>query len=103
MTDARLKKAAFAFTAAVMTFTAGDAHSSSFDFDQFFSVSDPLFRGSQNLIYYYNTAESIVTPFQYGDYVFYYSLPFEANLGLFHYSYQDGRFNEGVYLNDYAL
>ncbi len=76
---------------------------SSFDFNQYFRVVDPTFWGSQNVVYNYNSQFLDVTPYVQGAYSFYFALPFDADLGLFHYSYADGRYVEAVYLNDYAI
>lgn len=83
--------------------SAAGLQASSFSFDQYFAVSDPFFNGSQNLIYSYDTQQVEFTPYQIGDYFFYYSLPFNSDQGLFHYSYGDGRYTEAIYLTDYAL
>lgn len=88
---------------ALILAAAVSAPASNFDFDQYFGVSDPFFFGSQNVIYNYHNGLTRVTPFLAGDYYFYYQLPFGADLGFFHYSYQDGRYVEAVYLNDYAI
>lgn len=76
---------------------------SNFDFNQYFGVRDQFFFGSQNVIFNYNNGFTQVTPYNVGDYFFFYTLPFDADLGFFHYSYQDGRYVEAVYLNDYPL
>ncbi len=98
-----IRRALFASAFALAAFGASEVRASSFDFNQYFAVDDDFGFGSQNVIFYYNSGFTEVTPYQRFDYFFYYALPFDADIGLFHYSYQDGRYTEAVYLNDYAL
>lgn len=90
-------------SAAFLVAAAAPSQASTFAFDQYFGVDDDFGFGSQNIIYYYNNGSTFITPFQAGDYYFYYQLPFNADIGLFHYSFLDGQYTEAVYLNDYAI